>query len=98
MAPMASRLLMGDPVLTCGFLESSSSALAFDFVHLFLWNQCPVFWFQPISKAQKPSVTGVLCWRGVSLWFCLSGVAEPLSLLEAFQASVSSWGSLADLK
>ena len=35
---------------------------------------------------------GVLCRRGVSLWLSLSAMTKPLSLFQAFQASVSSRG------
>ena len=96
MTPMVPRLLMGDPVLTPGFPDSSSSAPTFGFPgFLFFRTQCPVFQSQPISKAgvwisTKPSLMGEECSAGEVF---LSGVTKPLSLLEAFQASVSSWGS-----
>ena len=89
---MVSRLLMGDPVLTPGFLDSSSSALAFDFpdfpASLFLRTQCLVFRSKPISKAgiwisQKPSLMG-----GALLKGCFS---LALSLWRD-KASVSAWG------
>lgn len=96
MAPMAPRLLVGDPVLTAGIPGFSSRALAFGCpVSLFLRTQCPVFWSQPISEArvwisQKSLLSGASCWRGVSRQLSLSGMTKALSLFEAFQASVSS--------
>ena len=99
MTPMVPRLLMGDPVLTPGFLDSSSSALALTSLYLFslgpsALSSCPSLFRRLVYGFLKSlHLWGMLCWRGVSLWLCLSGMTKPLSLLEAFQASVSSWGS-----
>ena len=69
MAPIAPRLLVGDPVLTAGFPDFSSRALAFGCpVSLFVRTQCPVFWSQPISEAhvwisQKSLLSGASAGR-----------------------------------
>lgn len=87
-------VLVGDPTLTTAFQTPHEGLL-------------PLAALPPFLSGPNALSSGIrgLCmdfseiiairglhWRGVSCWLSLSGVTKALSLLQAFQASVSSWG------
>lgn len=83
---MNARFLVGDPILAAGFLDSSSSALTFGCSPSpFFRVQCLAFWISP--KSLLPGALPGMVYFSGFVW-----PAKALSLLQKFQASVSSYG------